>query len=728
LCYSEGARHERLAPPPKTMKMQMNTPVIVFMTACFPMVASIVSSQRQGVLESKERPVMKIVHLLQDTQKELQKELDDDKAVHEMLTCWCETNRKEKTAAIELGEATSKQLQSTMDEATAKIMELKEKRTATLAEVDANHAALVAASALRMKESKAAQAENTDLEEAAKACQQAVVVLKSHQPDNAGLSSAQLSAVARKLQAARVPQLLARSASIPGQQLDLVRNFMRQAATGASFLAIPGYQSYASQSGQIFGVLQQMAEDFEASLSEAQQAEKKAQEDYAALKAAKEEEIAAGRKAIVQFDADIADFSEKHAQAAQELEDTQAQLDLDRQFLENLEAKCAESKEEFDKRMKSRSDEIAAVADTIEILNTDKAFDNYAKTVGNTRGLADATADVTDVSNAFLQTASQSREQAQRRQRAISLLKRALEGATSPGAALVLASVSMDSFDKVVEEVDKLVVELGKQQQDEVEQRDWCIDELAKNDRSTTASDEQKVSLQTKIADLDKSIETLTADIETATNTVAETQKQMSRGSDNREAENAEFQETVNDQRMTQIILTKATARMKEVYAFLQQQKPGAAHIVTSATHTNAGNGPAKFTKYEQNAAGSRIVAMLETVMSDSKKMEDDAIRSEEDSQNAYENFMKASNKAITHETESIANMSENRAKAKEARTMAKTDLKRTMEELEDLNDMKGDIHKSCDFVQKNFDARQAARAAEMDALREAKAILRGMK
>lgn len=42
-------------------------------------------------------------------------------------------------------------------------------------------------------------------------------------------------------------------------------------AEGArSFLAIPGYQSYAPQSGQIFGVLQQMKEDFEKDLSESQ--------------------------------------------------------------------------------------------------------------------------------------------------------------------------------------------------------------------------------------------------------------------------------------------------------------------------------------------------------------------------------------------------------------------------------------------------------------------------
>merc|ERR1712028_256897 len=119
---------------------------------------------------------------------------------------------------------------------------------------------------------------------------------------------------------------------------------------------------------------------------------------------------------------------------------------------------------------------------------------------------------------------------------------------------------------------------------------------------------------------------------------------------------------------------------------------------------------------------------MLEEVIADSKKTENDAIASEEDSQTAYENFMQDSNKSIKQYQESIASMTESRAKAKESMSMAKTDLKQTVVKLSDLNDMSGDLHQSCDYVMKNFDARQAARAAEMDALNEAKAILSGMK
>merc|ERR1719399_329555 len=178
------------------------------------------------------------------------------------------------------------------------------------------------------------------------------------------------------------------------------------------------------------------------------------------------------------------------------------------------------------------------------------------------------------------------------------------------------------------------------------------------------------------------------------------------------------------------MILTKAIDRMKQVYALLQQRngKPGAPHIQTSGTDTDPGNGPAKFKKYEKNAGGGKVVAMLEEVLADTRKTEDQAMASEADAQSAYENFMKDSNKSITKTTQSISDMTGARATAKEELSMAKTDFSSTMQELESLDQTNADLHKSCDFILKNFDARQAARSAEMDALREAENILSGAK
>jgi len=678
------------------------------------------------------RPVMKVVRMLQDMKVELESELADDRAVHETITCWCKANDKEKTEAIAAGTAKAAQLEASLSDNAAQVQGLKEKRKATLAEVNSDVAAKEAAATIRMKEQKAFHAEEVDLMEAAKACQQAIAVLSKHHPD-----LAQLGSVARILRDAKIPQLALTSGLLGRGKLEVLKSFLQPEKASPSFLSIPGYQSYAPQSGQIYGILKTMMENFEAHLSEEQKAELKAQAAHAELMAAKKEEIASGKKLLVDLDADIAALGEKAAQEAQDLENTKNQLELDRTFLADVKAKCSETDEEFDRRVKSRSEEIAAVEETISILNTDEAFDNFGTTVNRDRKIDEAEA----VSFLQVSSAAEAAEASEQRlrQRAVSALRSAASRLGSAQLAALAASAQLDAFSKVTEMIDKMVAELADQQADEVTQRDWCVAEFSTNEKETSASYDKKANLVTKIADLEKTIESLTREVAETQATVVETQESMKRASETREAENAVFQKTILDQRLTQSVLLKAVDRMKQVYALMQEQaaaglygeepeQPGAAHIATSGTHTDAGNGPARFTKYEQNAGGKRVVKMLEKVVADSKAMEDEALKSEEDSQAAYENLMKDSNKLLASSFAAVANLSGAKASAKASLSMAKTDLKQTLQALEGLSSYLGDLHKSCDFLMNNFGARQEARAAELDALREAKAILKGMK
>merc|ERR1719478_956463 len=427
--------------------------------------------------------------------------------------------------------------------------------------------------------------------------------------------------------------------SVSKANSEVLRNFLHKAETATSFLSIPGMQSYAPQSGQIFGILNQMKEDFEVNLSEAQKAEAKAKAEYDTLKAAKEDEIDTGRKLIVSIDASIAETQENYAAEAKQLEDTQDQLAMDTEFLKNLKEKCATMDADYDKRVKDRLTEIDAVSDTIKILNSDESFEAFDK----------------QEAPVFLQTDSSA--QKERRQKAVSALQRAARVSGSPQIALIAASAQLDAFTEVKALIDKMVSELSTQQKDEVAFRDECIDNLNTNKRETTAAYDKKESLEAQMADLTKNIEKLSKDIDASKKAVAEMMEQMKRASETREAENADFQTTVSDHRVMSMILTKALDRMKQVYAMLQQRGPGAPHIQTSGTHTDPGNGPAKFKKYDKNAGGGRVVAMLEEVLADTRKTEDQAMASELDAQSAYENFMKDSNKMILKTSQAISDM-----------------------------------------------------------------------
>merc|ERR1719436_371926 len=119
---------------------------------------------------------------------------------------------------------------------------------------------------------------------------------------------------------------------------------------------------------------------------------------------------------------------------------------------------------------------------------------------------------------------------------------------------------------------------------------------------------------------------------------------------------------------------------------------------------------------------------MIQQIINDAKAMEAEAIRAEEDAQKAYEDFVKETNASIESKTKEIIKKSEEKAKAETDLTQANADKEAVLLELEQLSNYNAELHQSCDFVMKNFEIRQTARDEEVEALRQAKAILSGAK
>merc|ERR1719506_1038437 len=102
-----------------------------------------------------------------------------------------------------------------------------------------------------------------------------------------------------------------------------------------------------------------MKETFETNLSSSQKEEMANQKAYEELKAAKEEEIAAGQAQIDSKTQELADTDEKNAQAKEDVEDTKKSLSADEQFLMMLKEKCSMTDSEWEERQKTRQKENA---------------------------------------------------------------------------------------------------------------------------------------------------------------------------------------------------------------------------------------------------------------------------------------------------------------------------------------------------------------------------------
>merc|ERR1740121_1656451 len=218
--------------------------------------------------------------------KQLEKEAEEDEDIYDKMACWCETNDKEKTKAIAEAEARIEDLTTQIEELTAVSARLNTEIKNLEREVAQNQDSLAKATALREKQLAEFNAEEKDLLESISALKAAITVLSKHHGDS--LLQVPRSHVMGV--AATVQHEMHQHASL--LQGVLTPSERRAAASFVQspqdyFDASPTFkQSYAPQSGEIFGILRQMRETFESNLSASQKEEMANQKAYTDLKAA----------------------------------------------------------------------------------------------------------------------------------------------------------------------------------------------------------------------------------------------------------------------------------------------------------------------------------------------------------------------------------------------------------------------------------------------------------
>jgi chromosome segregation ATPase len=650
--------------------------------------------------EAKNRPVSKVIVLLKDMLKQLEKEAGEDEEIYDKMACWCETNDKEKTKSIADAEARVSDLTTKIEELTASSARLNTEIKNLEKEVAANQAALDAATAIRQKQLAEFNAEEKDLLESVSALKAAITVLSKHH-SMLQVPKSHLMGVAATLQHELSKHAALLEGVLTPSDRRMIGSFVQ--APEDYFDSAPTFkQSYAPQSGEIFGILKQMKETFESNLSASQKEEMANQKAYEELKEAKEAEIAAGQAQVDKKTQELATTDEKNAQAKQDIEDTKASLSADEQFLMMLKEKCSMTDKEWEERQKTRQLEMEAVSKALAILSSDDAHDLFTKTFNPSFAQKDSSTN------------------SERRGRAMQVLRAVAQKTGNPRLATLAEQVKLDAFTRVKKAIDDMVAQLLKEKEDEIKHKDFCTDEFNSNELQTDKKTRAKEDLSAKIADLEMTIKQLSEALEALQSEISELQVQLKRAGEDREKQNKEFQETVSDQRATQKLLTQALNVLKSFYekkakvALLQKEEPAGPPP------------PPGFEGYKKNAAASGVLGLISQIINDAKAMEAETIRSEEDSQKAYEDYVKDTNSSIEEKSRDIVHKSSTKAKAEADLVQAKDDHEAVLLELEQLGNYKSELHGSCDFIVKNFEIRQSARDEEIEALKQAKAILSG--
>merc|ERR1719395_423151 len=324
----------------------------------------------------------------------------------------------------------------------------------------------------------------------------------------------------------------------------------------------------------------------------------------------------------------------------------------------------------------------------------------------------------------FIQKSSRSTSNMRATQaRVANMLSHMARGSGDPRLSMLAASARLDAFTKVKKSISDMIDTLVKEKEDEIEHKDFCVDEINTNEQATQAKEQTKNTLEEEIADLASTIEGLIKLQASLKAGISELQVELKRAGEDREKANSEFQTTVADQRATQKLLAGALNILKGFY-------DKAALVQSSTTFDEqqpAGPPPPPgFKKAAPNAQSGGVMGMIEMIIADAKAMEADALKAEEEAQIAFETFVTDTNTSIETKSKEMITAAENQGKAEAEKVEKEQELDGVVEELSALTSENADLHKSCDYTLKNFDVRQGARDNEIEALKQALSMLSG--
>jgi len=425
-----------------------------------------------------------------------------------------------------------------------------------------------------------------------------------------------------------------------------------------------------------------------------------------------------------------------------DLGDTAEALADDKKFLADMEKNCAKKQGEWDEIVKTRNEELLALADTIKVLNDDDTLELLKKTLPGASSLMQVTVSSSAV-----------------RARALAAIRSVKRSVNLDFIALAIQGRKI-GFEKVIGMIDAMVVTLKKEQTDDDHKKEYCAEQFDQADDKKKSLERSIKDLETTIADAKEGIATTQEDIKALGASIVALDKAVAEATAQRKAENEDFTQLMASDSAAKEILLFAKNRLNKFYNPKLYKAPpkrelsdedratlaaGGTLAPTAAPAGIAGTGvtvlsqvsehgvakpapppeaPGAYKKKSGESGG--VIAMIDLLVKDLDKEMTVAETEEKDAQGDYEQMMKDSaekraqdSKNLGDKEAALADMQAALEKSTEDHASATAELGATLQVIQGL-------HNECDWLLQYFEVRKEARTGEIDALGKAKAVLSG--
>jgi len=676
-------------------------------------VLSCVGSATGTGMKMTSNPVRRVVAMLQDMQHKITEEGKKEKALYDKFMCQCDTGKASLKDSVT--DATTKipRLESDIEKGSAEKTQLAQDIQQAKKDRVSAEAAVAEALALRSKEASAFEKSSAESSTNIASLGKAVGAL-SKGLDGSFLQTPVASALRKMLP----------DADLSDADRDSLSVFLQGQGDE---------EEVPSSTMEILGIIKTMKEDMEKDLEEATTAEVESKKQYEALMDAKEKEIAALKSAVETKTARLGDVGIELVGAADDLEDSKNTLKEDAAFLQTLETDCGSRGGEWDEIVKTRADELIALADTIKVLNDDDALDLFKKAIP---------------ASSFIQVQYSSKD-------VLHQARRALKGGKAHDFRLDLISLAMRgkkvNFDKVLGMIDNMVTLLKKEQTDDDSKKAYCTKELDASDDLKKSLERTASQITTAIAEGKEVMKALFVDIETLTAGIKDLDNKVTEATQLRKEENANYKQDLAANTAAQELLNIAKNRLQKFYN-PAEYKPapkvelaaadrivvnlGGDALATPAPGGIAGTGVgASFVQVKQETKqeyapktkeSGGVMAMIDLLIQDLAKEMAEMKVGEKEAQGDYEHFMSDSANKRETDSKALSTKEATKAGAEESLLKNQADHKANAKELKGNMEIIMGLHQECDWLLANFDVRVKARSDEVESLNRAKAVLSG--
>jgi predicted nucleic acid-binding Zn-ribbon protein len=703
----------------------MNTSVKLVIVALVSFASA--AEQREQVAAN---PIRKVVMMLQNLAKTVASEGEKETELFEKFMCYCKNGASTLDKSIGDAETKIPQVQADIEAGENAAKQLKADIKSAQTDRAAAKAAMAEATSIREKEAA------TYADYKAESDANIAAATGAYKAIEKGMAGSFLQSGA-----AQVLKKLVLS------DTNAITDYEREEIT--SFLSNPFSQGYAAQSGQIVGMLKQMAERMTKDLDAATDAENKSIKEYEGLMAAKTKEVNACTEEIEDKMVRLGNLQVEIVEMKEDLDDTAKALAEDKKFLADLDKNCATKQQEHEENMKLRAQELVALADTIKLLNSDDALELFKKTLPS----ASASFVQLQVTKSDLQRRALAAIRAGQRKGhpELSFIALALQG-------------KKVNFSKVIKMIDAMVVNLKAEQEDDNDKQEYC-------EKSFDTADDKKKSLERSVSNLEKAIgkdneaiDALTVEIKALQESIVALDKSVSEATEVRKEENADYTELMANDAAAKELIGLARNRMNKFYNPKLYKAPpkrvlseedrivvnmGGTLAPTAAPGGISGTGitapavavladvsvhkaappppPATaeaYTKASEESNG--VIAMMDVLIKDLTKEMTEAETAEKEGQADYEAAMKDAAEKRADDSQSLADKQKAKSQTEadlESNTEEKAATTKTLMATE-KHIMA--LHGECDWLLKYYEVRKEARAGEVESLENAKAVLSG--